>query len=972
MKNVNRKLAIASIMLCGSVALGLGFLNDAPVSASADTLDGFKVQSASLRVPDDNYGAGIRFTIGLGNVNLAEGATAGVLLIPTSSLGSNALTLDFSHDDLRKYDNVQWKNVADGAKEAYLHLYDVPPVQYTSNISICAYIDNDADPATDPIYTNVVSASVAEVADWAYNNDTTLDEEEKATLQATYLTYKVFYHNEDDVTETTGIYNQTLTAVAEPVKVGYTFDGWWNQAGTHEWDFATTKVSSTTTNLYAKWAPAADTAYSVKVFETTDGGNTQTEISVADFEANRTGTTGADLDITAEANAVVTKLGKGYTLNAEKSVLTGVISADGTTELKIVVNFDEVVASRVGEDANTLLFFDREFGAKQVTGATGNSYGFVTDKKYGNEEGSLRITFPNTGDHNTAELDFKGYEFGENDYIEFYVYNDTTTPTLSLMFGYSNSTQLIQGEWTRVVGSASWITTNKYFRFYGQAANFGSGTNVDGSVYISKVKVYSGFEDLSAATGDWTIGETTFTGAAVTRNGAPASELQQAPYLVGGALEMKLWQHSYAGFEATFATAIDATSEDKYVSFTVKGADANLFTVVEFDTAGTAKTGATKACVTRTEENGFTTYVFRIAKGLTIGKFRVTPLGDTSETTGCSEIVISNVTVGGYTSLRTGEDANTVFFTDSQLGATLQQVYTKTSNNVASSGYTTEMAYGNERGSFKAAGIKHGTVAYHNLTWTDADKNFLGDDDYVVFYIYSTSSTRWVFSLNYDWTNTGWEIMPNAWNRIIISGKAFKAGTWTHIHPAGQSADGKTFDVYMSKVVRYSAEDVQRLENKGTTDTWTLGSTTFVGAPNISNGSTATNYLAGVEHKKAYIVDDELSITFVRCSDGYINLKLAESIEVAANTETYVTVTMFNYGRLDKLNGYLNSSGSYALSYVSHEDIGDGYAKVVFKCSAKDSAYTITSVRLDVEDHTDSTMATQLRIKDIAITTNQA
>ena len=972
MKNVKRKLALASIMLCGSVALGLGSLSDAPVSASADTLDDFKVKSASLRVPDAEYGAGIRFTIGMGNAELAEGATMGVLLIPTSSLGDNALTLDFSHEDLRTYDNAQWKTLEDGTKEAYLHLYDVPAIQYTTDISICAYMDHDADPVTDPIYTNVVSASVAEVADWAYCNDTTLDEEAKATLQATYLTYKVFYHNEDDVMETTGIYNQTLTAVAEPVKVGYTFDGWWNQAGTHEWDFATTKVSSTATNLYAKWAPATDTAYSVKVFETTDGGNTQTEISVADFEVNRTGTTGADLDITAEANAVVTKLGKGYTLNTEKSVLTGTIAADGTMELKIVVNLNEFALARVGDDANTLLFFDRELGVKQVTGATGNSYGFTTETSYNDESGSLKVTFPNSTAHNTVDFDYKGYELDEDDYIEFYVYNDTTVATLSLMFGYSNSTQLIQGEWTRVIGSASWIMENKYFRFYGQAENFGSGANVEGSVYISKVKVYNGFEDLSAVTGDWTIGETTFTGAAVTRNGAPASVLQQAPYLVGGALEMKLWQHSYAGFEATFATAIDATSEDKYVSFTVKGADANLFTVVEFDTAGTAKTGATKACVTRTEENGFTTYVFRIAKGLTIGKFRVTPLGDTSETTGCSEIVISNVTVGGYTSLRTGEDANTVFFTDSQLGATLQQVYTKTSNNVASSGYTTEMAYGNERGSFKAAGIKHGTVAYHNLTWTDADKNFLGDDDYVVFYIYSTSTTRWVFSLNYDWTNTGWEIMPNAWNRIIISGKAFKAGTWTHIHPAGQSADGKTFDVYMSKVVRYSAEDVQRLENKGTTDTWTLGSTTFVGAPNISNGSTSTNYLAGVEHKKAYIVDDELSITFVRCSDGYINLKLAESIEVAANTETYVTVTMFNYGRLDKLNGYLNSSGSYALSYVSHEDIGGGYAKVVLKCSAKADAYTITSVRLDVEDHTDSTMATQLRIKDIAITTKYA
>lgn len=971
MKNVKRKLALASLMLCGSIALGFGALNNAPVTASADTLDGFKVKSAALRVPDETYGAGIRFTISLGDTALADGATMGVLLIPTSSLGESELKLGLENADLRTYSDVQWKNVEDGAKEAYLHLYDVPAVQYTSNISICAYLDHDADPATDPIYTNVVSASVAEVADWAYYNDTTLDESAKATLQATYLTYKVFYHNEDDVTETTGIYNQTLTAVAEPAKVGYTFGGWWNKAGTAEWDFATMKVSSTTTNLYAKWNPATDTAYSVKVFETTDGGKTQTEITanINDFVSSRTGTTDASLDVTAEANALVESLGLGYSLNDSLSVLTGAIAADGSTELKIVVNLDEFALARVGEDANTLLFFDRALGAKQITSATGNSYGFTTDKKYGDEDGSLKVTFPNSAAHNTVDFDFKGYELDEDDYIEFYVYNDTTTPTLSLMFGYGNSTQLIQGEWTRVIGSASWITSNKYFRFYGQAANFGSGTNVDGSVYISKVKVYNGFQDLSAATGDWTIGETTFTGAAVTRNNAPASALQQAPYLVGGALEMKLWQHSYAGFEATLATAIDATAEDKYISFTVKGADANLFTVVEFGTDGAAKTSATKACVTRTEENGFTTYVFRIAKGLTINKFRVTPLGNTSETTGCSNIVISNVTVGNINSIRTGEDANTLFFTDSPLGATLKQFEVRAGENITAGAYTTEMAYGNETGSFKASGIKHGTTAYLYYNMTEADKNFLSDTDYVVFYIYSTSSTRWFFSVNYEYTTTGWEIMTNAWNRVVLPAKQFKAGTWMHIHPQGQAADGNMFDIYMSKVVRYTADEITKLENMGATDTWTLGSTTFVGSPNIANGETGTGYSAGVEHKKAYIVDGELSVTFARTGDGYINLKLAESIEVAANTETYITIIMYDYGRLNKLNGYLNSSGSYALSYVSHEDIGGGYAKVVLKCAAKASAYTITSVRLDVEDHTNagSGLATQFRIKDIAI-----
>ena len=968
MRNLKRKLALASIMLCGSVALGLGSLNATP-TAAAETLDGFEVKSAALRLPDSEYGQGIRFTITLGNVTLADGATTGVLLIPKSSLGDKELTLELNHQDLQNVTDIQWKTFADGTKEAYLHLYNVPSADFATKIAICAYIDHDANPATAPIYSNAVASSVAEVAAWAYENDETLTAGDKENLQSTYLSYKVFYHNGDDVTETTGVYGQMLTAIEEPTKTGYTFDGWWNSTYEHEWDFATTTVKSTTTNLYAKWAPATDTAYTVKVYQTTDGGEQEDVTAMINgFVSSRTGTTDSFVDLTEEAYSLVETLGDAYTLYVEESVLGGKVAADGTTELKIVVNYDEFVGARVGDNANTLLFFDKELGVKQVLGATGNSYGYTTDKKYGDEKGSLKVTFPNSTQHNTIDLDYKGYALSEDDYIEFYVYNDTNTPTLSLMFGYSNSTQLVKGEWTHVIGSAAWIMENKYFRFYGQAANFGSGTNVDGSVYISKVKAGNGFADLTAATGEWTIGEMTFTGAVTNRNNAPNDQVQKVPYKVGNSLQMKLWQHAYAGFEATLATSIDATAEDKYVSFTVKGADANLFTIVEFGTDGAAKTGATKACVTRAGENGFTTYVFRIAKGLNINKFRVTPLGDTSATTGCAEIIISNVTVGNYTSLRTGEDANTLFFMDVPLGTTLQQVYRKNQSNLYAAEYTTEMAYGNERGSLKATVSRGQQESYHNITWTDADKNFLADTDYVVFYLYSTYSKSIFFSFDRNYATTGWELMPNHWNRIVVSAKVLKASTWTLIDTRMYAKETDVyFDLYMSKFVRYTADEVARLENMDTTDTWTLGSTMFVGAPTISNGSTSTNYHAGLEHKKAYIVDGELSITFVRCADGYINLKLAQSIEVAANTEKYVTVLMYNYGRLDKLNGYLNNSGSYALSYVSHEDVGGGYAKVTFQCAAKSSAYTLTSVRLDVEDHSDSTMATQFRIKDIVI-----
>ncbi|MBR2023072.1 MAG: InlB B-repeat-containing protein [Clostridia bacterium] len=991
MKNVKRKLALASIMLCGSVALGLASLNDATVSASAETLDGFEVKSASLRVPDDTYGAGIRFTIGLGNVNLAEDATTGVLLIPTSSLGSNALTLDFSHDDLRTYDNVQWKNLGDGTKEAYLHLYDVPPVQYTSNISICAYVDT---PDADPIYSNVVTASVAEVADWAYYNDTTLDETAKASLQDTYLTYKVVYHNEDDTTETTGIYNQKLTAIESPEKVGYTFGGWWNQAGTHQWNFAETTVSSTITNLYAKWNPASDTAYSVKVFETTDGGKTQTEISVADFEANRTGTTGADLDITAEANGVVTKLGKGYTLNTEKSVLTGVISADGTTELKIVVNFDEVVASRVGEDANTLLFFDRELGAKQVIKATGDVYAYTAEKAYGNEDGSLKVTFPGTETHNTISFNLNNYAFNEDDYIVFYAYNDTTLNNAILAFGYSNGISLTKGSWTPVVRKASLITANgmNYFRLLGMnesTSGWSGATSLNGNVYFSKVTVCSADQvtDLTAVTGDWTIGDTTFTGAVSKYNnkmGVLDSYLDDAltyvPYKLGDVVNMKIFKHSYAGFYAKLKTSIDATSDYKYISITAKGADANLFTIVGFDTNGAAKTSATKAYMTREEADGFTTYIFRI-KGFEAGSFRVTPLGDTSSISIPTDITISNFVSGDISSLRKGSDANTLFFYDTPLAVDLGNMYYKSGNNHQTVAYSTEKAYDNERGSTKVGGITYGSNAYclyktSGATLSSVDQEFLAGYDYLVFNVYSTAPRKLFFSVMASGTTyptTGHKLMPNTWTRIVIPASVFAATSSYYFlinHIVSDSTlSGSLYDLYFSKIVRCPASEVTNLTGNTATDTWTVGSTTFTGAPSVSNSAPGGGVLAATEYKKPYLVNGELILTFTRASDPYITLNLANMIEVAANTETYITVVMYDYGRLDKLNGYLNSSGSYALSYVSHEDIGDGYAKVTLKCSAKSSAYTITSVRLDVEDHTDSTMATQFVIKDIAITT---
>ena len=740
MKNLKRKLVLASIVCCGSVALGFGSLNNASVAVSANTLDGFEVKSASLRVPGDGYGAGIRFTVGLGNVTLAENATSGVLLIPASSLGADELTLGLDNQDL-KTSEITWKTT-DNGKEAYLHLYKVPLAQYATDISMCAYIDHDADSKTAPIYSNVITTSVAKVADWAYYNDTDLDEAEKATLQSTYLTYDVVYHDGDEVVETTGVYNQTLTAIEEPTKDGYTFGGWWNKDYTKEWNFATMKVSATTTNLYAKW--------------------------IADYSAE--------------------------------------------------------------------------------------------------------------------------------------------------------------------------------------------------------------------STGDWNIGETTFTGPAVIRGGDTSGLYQE-----GNGVKITLGAHSYAGFEASLKMPIDATSEDKFVYITAKGADANLFTVNAIGTDGADKTGAKKG-LTIDEGNGYTTYVFYIAKGLTVGKFRITPLGNTETTGSGSEIIITNVTVGDYDSLHTGEDANTIFFYDSPLGVNMSQMYYKDNNNHTSVTFTTEMKYGNERGSTKFAGAAYGKNAYalyapNNSQMSSADQAYLEDGDYLVFHVYSTAERKLFFSVKSDYTTTGHKLMPNAWTKIVIPASSMtkSANYYFLINDVyGGEATTTSYDLYFSKIVRYSASEVTDLSSVASTDTWSVGSTTFVGAPSVLNSSTGNGVLAATEYKKARLVNDELVITFTRHYDPWISMKLAQPIEVAANTEMYVTVTMYNYGRLEALEGHFLGSATKFFDYVSHEDIGGGYAKVVLKLAGQSSAYTINNVRFDVEAHgtknsngtiTSNSLATQLRIKDIVVDT---
>ena len=279
MKTKN-KIAIATLMLCGGVVAGVGFGNMNNEVAFAEDTSMFEIQSVSLRIPDATYGEGMRFSVVMDKATYeSEGVvdlTTGVLLIPKYALGDADLTLDLENQALVKVEDIAWTYSDEGGfMQIYVHVYDVPVTEYTTDLCVRVYVD-DGDDATAPMYTDMVSSSVAKAADWLYDNDATLTEEEKATLKATYLTYDVFYHNGDDVMETTGIYGETISAPVAPEKAGYAFGGWWNQAGTTEWDFASTTISGATTNLYAKWDIVTYTAKVVRA----DGSEETVEFTV--------------------------------------------------------------------------------------------------------------------------------------------------------------------------------------------------------------------------------------------------------------------------------------------------------------------------------------------------------------------------------------------------------------------------------------------------------------------------------------------------------------------------------------------------------------------------------------------------------------------------------------------------------------------------------------------------------------------
>lgn len=133
------------------------------------------------------------------------------------------------------------------------------------------------------------------------------------------------FANGAESTVAEAVFGSEITAPEAPEKEGYVFAGW---AVTENGEAVDTLGKMDSVNgkkFYAAWIEATDVAYTVETY-TMDVNGEYTLVSTG-----HTGTTG-------ESVAAEYAVAEGFTLNDEKSVLSGVVAADGSLVLKVYID----------------------------------------------------------------------------------------------------------------------------------------------------------------------------------------------------------------------------------------------------------------------------------------------------------------------------------------------------------------------------------------------------------------------------------------------------------------------------------------------------------------------------------------------------------------------------------------------------------------------------------------------------------
>ncbi len=379
------KIIVLSVICCGAsliagIAAQRNFVVDAE-SESVKTFENYFVAGGSVRVVDDEYGAGIRFHVMMSEndyaENVTDGVTTGTLILPKSLLTDGELTLENTNALNVETTDVWEKTTYNDAAymQSIAYVYNIPAENYGSDLYARGYVKS----GNEITYTELSAPmSMSWVAKDEYNDtNSLLTAEQKKTLKETYIDFSVSYHidGEESVDDVIS-YGEKLAKPQDPVKDGYRFKGWFDKSGNNEWDFNNNSVSGIT-NLYAKFVKTYKVTF-------TDGGSNSI---VKEYEENETI---ADADLPNFTSN--TLIHKGWKSEIDKTVTKdATYTAMMYHPVKTLADFNAIGLSQQSLRENYILTNDID-----ATGETINTLAH-DDKKTGDKGWSFWGVFDGNG-----------------------------------------------------------------------------------------------------------------------------------------------------------------------------------------------------------------------------------------------------------------------------------------------------------------------------------------------------------------------------------------------------------------------------------------------------------------------------------------------------------------------------------------------------------------------------------------------
>ncbi len=160
MRKTNKKFLIPALSVGALVLAGaaVGAINTTTASAASDEI---MVSAASVRYVDSNYVAGVKFQILLNKSAYTEGSTEiGAKMIPAYYLGSDKIETTNAEQLASVTATELNEEYSETQVEAIVYVYNIPEVNYGTDLKIAAYATNDGD----TIYSEEVTCTLAEVA----------------------------------------------------------------------------------------------------------------------------------------------------------------------------------------------------------------------------------------------------------------------------------------------------------------------------------------------------------------------------------------------------------------------------------------------------------------------------------------------------------------------------------------------------------------------------------------------------------------------------------------------------------------------------------------------------------------------------------------------------------------------------------------------------------------------------------------